>query len=136
MNTYPHGFYLKPSELVRIVDIPKRLHYSKDEVFYFALKKDSTSAIEWDNKALYNRTNDACGITVYVFYTSEPAEQDFLRRLPKPVLPYYYALGLRRQLTSNWFIWYDAFDADGRKVHVDYDNGPDYSSIGCDDDGQ
>ncbi len=134
MRMYSHDFYLKPSELIRIVDISKRLHYSNDDAFYFALKKDSTSAIEWDDKALYNRTNDVCKICVNMFYTDEPAEQDFLKRLPKPLLPYYYALDLRRWLMSNWFIWYDVFGTDGRKVYVDYDNGPDYSSIGCDDD--
>lgn len=136
MNNYSHGLYLKPSELVRIVDIPKRLHYSEDEAFYFALKKDSTSAIEWDNKALYNKTNEVCGITVHMFYTTNPTEQDFLKRLPKPLLPYYYALDLGRQLMSQWFIWYDVFDVKGGRVRVNYDNGPDYSSIGCDDDGR
>ncbi len=135
MKYYSHAFYLKPSELVRMVDIPKRLHYSDDNAICFALKKDTTSAVEWDNKALYNRTNEMCRIIVYMFYTNDPTEQDFLKRLPKPLLPYYYAIGLNEQL-MNWFIFYDVFDVKGERVRVNYDNGPDYSSIGCDDDEQ
>ena len=37
---------------------------------------------------------------------------------------------------SQWFIWYDVFDIKGERVRVNYDSGPDYSSIGCDDDGR
>lgn len=133
MNNYFHAFYLKPNELVRIVDIPKRLHYSEDNAICFALKEDGTSGVEWDNKALYNKTNDMCRIIVYMFYTNDPTEQDFLRRLPKPLLPYYYAIDLEKQLMSSWSMWYDVFDVKGERVRVNYDNGPDYSSIGCDD---
>lgn len=136
MNVYTHSFFLKQNELIRLVDIPKRLHYSDSNAFCFALRKSSSSPIEYDDKALYNPKNDIYGITIHMFYTNDPAEQDFVKRLPKPLLPYYYALEIRKELTTQYFMNYNVFDIYGRRVYVDYDNGPDYSSIGCDNDGE